>query len=95
MGGGLYADVAILAALHHREKTGEGQFLDISMQDCIWAMTTVEAAGAYFIEGRVPQRIGNPLNPCPFLGENNSEIYADLLGLSEEKISDLMEKEVI
>jgi crotonobetainyl-CoA:carnitine CoA-transferase CaiB-like acyl-CoA transferase len=59
MGGGLYADVAILAALHYREKTGEGQFLDISMQDCIWAMTTPEAAGAYFIEGRKPNRIGN------------------------------------
>ena len=59
MGGGLYADVAILSALHHREKTGEGQFIDISMQDCIWAMTTVEAAGTYFLEGRVPQRIGN------------------------------------
>jgi CoA:oxalate CoA-transferase len=59
MGGGLYAAVAILAALHHREKTGEGQFIDISMQDCIWAMTAVEAAGAYFVNKRVPSRIGN------------------------------------
>jgi len=59
MGGGLYAAVAVLAALNHRNATGEGQYIDISMQDCIWAMTAVEAAGAYFVDGRVPQRIGN------------------------------------
>jgi CoA:oxalate CoA-transferase len=59
MGGGLYATVAVLAALHYRDKTGEGQYIDMSMQDCIWAMTAVEAAGSYFINGTVPHRIGN------------------------------------
>lgn len=59
MGGGLYAGVAILAALYHRTQTGEGQYLDIAMQDCIWAMSSVESAGAYFIDGNVPGRIGN------------------------------------
>ncbi len=228
MGGGLYTAVAILAALHHREKTGEGQFVDISMQDCVWAMSAVEAAGSYFIDGRVPGRIGNeyqnivpwnaykardgfviicivtvghwqkfaelmgrldlasememlplvyrvqhreminkavnewvkdktvaevlklmdaaelpaapvldlkqvaedpqmqhrqmvvdveqvlsgsvkmpgtvfkmsktpgnPYNPCPFLGENNSEVYTGLLGYSEEKLADLMDREIV
>jgi crotonobetainyl-CoA:carnitine CoA-transferase CaiB-like acyl-CoA transferase len=59
MGGGLYAATAVLAALNHRNKTGEGQYIDISMQDCIWAMTAVEAGGAYFVDGRVPRQIGN------------------------------------
>jgi CoA:oxalate CoA-transferase len=45
--------------LHYRDKTGEGQYIDMSMQDCIWAMTAVEAAGSYFINGTVPHRIGN------------------------------------
>jgi crotonobetainyl-CoA:carnitine CoA-transferase CaiB-like acyl-CoA transferase len=31
--GGLNAVIAIIAALYHREKTGEGQYLDISMTD--------------------------------------------------------------
>jgi CoA:oxalate CoA-transferase len=59
MGGGLYAAVAILAALYHRLVTDKGQYIDMSMQDCIWAMSSVEAAGAYFVNGRVPHRIGN------------------------------------
>lgn len=31
--GGIMAAVAILSALHHRLKTGEGQYIDLSMQD--------------------------------------------------------------
>ena len=31
--GGVYSSYGIIAALYEREKTGEGQFLDISMQD--------------------------------------------------------------
>ena len=30
---GMYANTAILAALYHREKTGEGQHLDVSLFD--------------------------------------------------------------
>lgn len=56
---GLYATIAILAALHHREKTGEGQHIDISMQDCMWAIVAPEHLGKYFMFGMVPQRYGN------------------------------------
>lgn len=55
---GLYAAIAILAALHHREKTGEGQSIDISMQDCVWALC-VDVVGTCFLEGRPPRRMGN------------------------------------
>lgn len=57
--GGLNATIAILAALQHREKTGEGQVIDISLQDCIWAFTAIEYSPPYFQSGRVPQRYGN------------------------------------
>jgi crotonobetainyl-CoA:carnitine CoA-transferase CaiB-like acyl-CoA transferase len=33
--------------------------------------------------------------PAPFLGENNSEVYGDLLGYSEEKIEELLAREII
>jgi crotonobetainyl-CoA:carnitine CoA-transferase CaiB-like acyl-CoA transferase len=35
---GLYATIAILGALVHREKTGEGQHIDISLLDAQVAM---------------------------------------------------------
>jgi crotonobetainyl-CoA:carnitine CoA-transferase CaiB-like acyl-CoA transferase len=38
---------------------------------------------------------GNPHHPAPFLGEHNEDIYSGLLGYSEEKIAELMGREVI
>ena len=58
---GLYGAVAILAALKYRLETGIGQSIDISMQDCIWAITAVESAGFYFLTGENPPRFGNSL----------------------------------
>src|SRR5882757_2330128 len=31
--GGMYATVAILAALHHRDRSGEGQYIDLGLLD--------------------------------------------------------------
>jgi CoA:oxalate CoA-transferase len=59
LGGGLFVALAIVAALQHRSKTGEGQAIDISMQDCIWLFTAIEHAPHYFLSGQVPQRLGN------------------------------------
>jgi crotonobetainyl-CoA:carnitine CoA-transferase CaiB-like acyl-CoA transferase len=38
---GLFAVIGILAALRHRDRTGEGQYLDIAMLDATVAMTDV------------------------------------------------------
>ena len=38
---------------------------------------------------------GDPTSPAPFLGEHNSEVYTELLGYSEEKIAELMDKGII
>jgi len=54
-GGGLTSAIAILAAIIHREKTGEGQFLDISMLDGIISWLSIHA-GKYFIDQEVPMR---------------------------------------
>jgi crotonobetainyl-CoA:carnitine CoA-transferase CaiB-like acyl-CoA transferase len=55
----LHAMVAILAALLYREKTGEGQAIDISMHDCTWETAAAEYFGLYFVSGKVPLRVGN------------------------------------
>jgi len=56
---GLYTTVAILAALQHRTETGQGQAIDISMQDCIWALTAIEHLPGYLASGKIPRRTGN------------------------------------
>jgi crotonobetainyl-CoA:carnitine CoA-transferase CaiB-like acyl-CoA transferase len=53
--GGMMAAIAILAATLHREKTGEGQFLDISMLDGVVSWLSVHA-GKFLMDGILPKR---------------------------------------
>ncbi len=55
---GMYASVAILAALHHREKTGEGQYIDLSLLDTQVAWL-INVGLNYLVSGQVPGRVGN------------------------------------
>ena len=57
-GGGLMAAVGILAAVAERERSGEGQMVDISMTDGALSWLAMVAA-RYFAEGNVPHR-GEP-----------------------------------
>ena len=55
---GMYASVAILAALNHRQITGEGQYIDLALLDCQVAMLANQASN-YLTSGISPQRLGN------------------------------------
>jgi crotonobetainyl-CoA:carnitine CoA-transferase CaiB-like acyl-CoA transferase len=55
---GMYATVAILAALRHRDATGEGQAIDMALLDTQVAMLANLGAN-YLTTGVAPQRIGN------------------------------------
>jgi formyl-CoA transferase len=55
---GMYACVAILAALHKREKTGEGAQIDMALFDTQLAMLANQAANA-LVSGEEPPRQGN------------------------------------
>lgn len=55
---GMYAVTAVLAALRHAERTGEGQQLDISLLDCQIAMLA-NLGASYLVSGQRPQRLGN------------------------------------
>jgi crotonobetainyl-CoA:carnitine CoA-transferase CaiB-like acyl-CoA transferase len=60
-GGGLMAAFGILAALRERDRSGEGQFVDISMADGALSWLTMVAA-QYLADGVVPQRGKGTLN---------------------------------
>jgi len=55
---GMYASVAILAALRHRDATGEGQVIDMALLDTQVAMLANLGAN-YLTTGVAPQRMGN------------------------------------
>ncbi|WP_035299650.1 CaiB/BaiF CoA transferase family protein [Brevibacillus thermoruber] len=55
---GLYAAIGILAALHERSYSGEGQQLDVSLFDAQLS-ALVNVASSYLTTGAVPRRLGN------------------------------------
>lgn len=63
---GQYATQGVLAALYHRERTGEGQDVDISLLDGAATLLANQAA-AYLMTGERPPRLGND-HPtvCPY-----------------------------
>ena len=56
--GGLNAAFAVMAALYYREKTGEGQFIDVALLDSIMP-TLGWVAANLLIGGQQPQLLGN------------------------------------
>lgn len=55
---GMYATIGILAALRHRDHTGEGQHIDLSLVDAQMAWLINEGCN-YLTSGEVPERRGN------------------------------------
>ncbi|MCM3113747.1 CoA transferase [Neobacillus sp. MER 74] len=53
-GGSLHGVIGILSAVIHRGRTGEGQWIDISMTDCSFALNATTAAG-YLMGGITPE----------------------------------------
>jgi len=55
---GLYATIAVLAALSHRERSGEGQHVDLALLD-VQVATLANQAANYLSSGQAPRRLGN------------------------------------
>jgi len=55
---GLYATIAILAAITNRYETGEGQYIDLALLD-VQAAVLANQAMNYFTSGQAPGRLGN------------------------------------
>ena len=55
---GMYASIAVCAALAHRAATGEGQWIDVALFDSCAAFLANQAMN-YFATGESPGRLGN------------------------------------
>jgi glutaryl-CoA transferase len=76
---GMYASIAICAALAHRAESGKGQQLDLALLDSQIALLAYQNSN-YFATGKSPKRIGN-LHPNivpyqPFRTRDGSVILA-------------------
>ena len=55
---GMYASLAVTAAIAHRERTGVGQYIDLALFDAIVAFGANQILN-YFTSGKIPGRYGN------------------------------------
>ncbi|MET3811262.1 CaiB/BaiF CoA-transferase family protein [Arthrobacter sp. UYEF3] len=55
---GMWATIGILAALHEKQRTGAGQWVDISLLDGSVSWLTYVSSG-YFASGEIPKRYGS------------------------------------
>ena len=55
---GMWATIGILAALHEKQRTGSGQWVDISLLDGSVSWLTYVSSG-YFASGAIPRRYGS------------------------------------
>jgi CoA:oxalate CoA-transferase len=82
---GLYTAIGILTALHERERSGRGQYVDISMLDC--QVSVLEnAVMRYFVTGAAPLPLGtrHP-SATPFQAFPTADGYLVVaLGFGEE-----------
>lgn len=77
---GATAVQSILAAYIHRERSGEGQYLDVSLVDSALAWTIWESA-AYFGSGEVPQPTGTRhRRSAPYQAYRTSDGYVTVGG---------------
>lgn len=86
---GIYIATGILLALYHRERTGEGQQVDVSMVDTIFSLLE-NAIPTYTMTGEIPKRNGNmDMTIQPFdvysckdgfvaMGVGSNRMYANL-----------------
>jgi crotonobetainyl-CoA:carnitine CoA-transferase CaiB-like acyl-CoA transferase len=94
---GLHASIGILAALHNRDRTGEGQHVELSLMASALS-GLVNHTSAYVAGGVIPTRMGNahpslfPYEPLPtadkdliVIAGNNGQFRAlcGVLGLNE------------
>lgn len=55
---GMYAGLAIVSALEHRNRSGRGQYIDMALLDCVVSITSYQSLNM-LLSGRVPAALGN------------------------------------
>jgi crotonobetainyl-CoA:carnitine CoA-transferase CaiB-like acyl-CoA transferase len=87
--GGLNAAFAIMAALFHRQRTGEGQLIDVALLDSIMPMMGWVAANL-LIGGKQPQLMGNDnLTAAPSGTFRTGDGYINVAANQQQQWEDL------
>jgi crotonobetainyl-CoA:carnitine CoA-transferase CaiB-like acyl-CoA transferase len=64
--GGVLAACSSLIALHHAARTGEGQHVDISLEEAVASVSHITGVGRWLDDGVIPRRSGSALTAsCP------------------------------
>lgn len=83
--GGIHLAAGIVAALYQRERTGEGQFVEASMQDAVYPSLMSQLAN-YYADADVPSRTGNrhsSLAKAPYNAYEADDGYVAILCTSD------------
>ncbi|MFH1755853.1 MAG: CaiB/BaiF CoA-transferase family protein [Candidatus Latescibacterota bacterium] len=89
--GGLNAAFAVMAALFHRERTGEGQFIDIALLDSIMPLMGWVAANL-LIGGKQPVLMGNDnFTAAPSGTFRTKDGYINIAANQQKQWEDLMD----
>jgi len=95
---GLFTCIGILGAIQHRNRTGEGQEIDISLFDSQLA-ALVNVASNFLCSGRIPERLGNAhpnIVPYQVFAANDGEfILAVGNDRQYQKLAILLEDEIL
>jgi crotonobetainyl-CoA:carnitine CoA-transferase CaiB-like acyl-CoA transferase len=85
IGAGITAVYTILAACIHKVKTGEGQYVDVSLVESGLALTMIEAA-SYFVSGKVAKVAGTRNHlAAPYQAYRTRDGYV-IVGASHDKM---------
>lgn len=89
--GGLNAAFAVMAALFHRERTGEGQFIDVALLDSIMPLMGWVAANL-LIGGKEPELLGNDnFTAAPSGTFRTADGYINIAANKQEQWEDLVD----
>lgn len=90
---GLFAAFSILAAVIHKGRAGKGQYIDVSMFDCLLPWISIFAA-SYFSSGEFPSRGWSETGPVGVFKSKDSEYFT--MGVVEDwfwqKLCEVLER---
>jgi crotonobetainyl-CoA:carnitine CoA-transferase CaiB-like acyl-CoA transferase len=92
--GGMNLCIGILAAIHARELTGKGQYIDIALTDSVIA-SLEQAWQRFFVSGNLPTRHGNSYDAiAPYDSFKAKDGYV-VIGCGNQKLFEIFCKELL